>query len=175
MPTVSVARSDVFPVGTVVGIYPAMAHRDGGPPSAAAIATGTVDGAGALSVTNAGILGGVDYVAYAAVGGQHRYLRTRSTLDVSTTAIGIGSGTGNTTNGSADIASASASSGSFQVGQRISGPGIPAGARIKKIVGGTLTLTEKATATAVGVALQAEHAGTWRAQVERRRDAIGTS
>lgn len=81
MASVSLARSDLFPVGTVVGIYPAGSAKDGGPPAAAVIATGTVDAAGALSVTNAGILSYTDYVAYALVGGQHRYLRARSTLD----------------------------------------------------------------------------------------------
>jgi hypothetical protein len=85
MPTVSINRSDLFPVGTVVGVYPASAQRRGqvpqGPPTASVIATGTVDAAGALSVTNAGILSYTDYVFYALVNGEHRYARCRSTLD----------------------------------------------------------------------------------------------
>jgi hypothetical protein len=172
MPSVALTRPDAFPDGTSVGIYPASSRNPGDVPTAAVIASGTV-ASNALSVTNAGILQGVGLVAYAKVGSEHRYVALRSTLDVSDT--GIGSGTGNTTNGSASVTSAVASSGSFQIGQRISGPGIPPGARIKAISGGTLTLTDKATATASGVALTAEHAGSWRAQVDRRKDKIGTS
>jgi hypothetical protein len=85
MATVTIARSDIFPVGTSVGIYPAGAQRVGqspaGPPTAAVIASGTVDAAGNLSVTNAGILSYTPYVAYALVNGEHRYARLRSTAD----------------------------------------------------------------------------------------------
>lgn len=49
-------------------------------------ASAAVDAAGLLTVTNAGILQGIDYVAYALVGGVHRYVRCRSTLDVGGTA-----------------------------------------------------------------------------------------
>lgn len=86
MPTVTIARSDIFPVGTSVGIHPAGSQRPGvapagGPPTSAAIASGTVDAAGNLSVTNAGILSYTPYVAYALVNGEHRYARLRSTAD----------------------------------------------------------------------------------------------
>jgi hypothetical protein len=54
MPTVSIARSDLFPVGTTVGIYPAASQRGGqtpagGPPTSAVIATGV--GIGAIGAT----------------------------------------------------------------------------------------------------------------------------
>jgi hypothetical protein len=92
MPTVSL-RSPAFPVGQSVAIYP-LAQQNltpsgaGAAPigSAAAIASAAVDAAGLLTVTNAGILQGVDYVAYALVAGEHRYVRCRSTLDVGGTA-----------------------------------------------------------------------------------------
>src|SRR4051794_1289764 len=113
MATVSLNRSDVFPVGTVVGIYPAQAQRQGSvgpqPPTVPAITTGTVDAAGNLSVTNAGILQGVDYVAAAQVNGVWQYVQARSTLDV--TDYGTATGTGNITSGSTALASVAATSG----------------------------------------------------------------
>lgn len=87
MATVTLRRSDLFPVGTTVGIYPAAAHRPGivppGPPTSAAIASAAVDAAGLLTVTDAGIAAYTPYVA-AAVGGDGtwQYARCRSTLDV---------------------------------------------------------------------------------------------
>jgi hypothetical protein len=87
MATVTLNRSDLFPVGTLVGIYPGNSRPQAkdGPPTSAVIASGTVDAAGALSVTNAGILSYTTYQAYANVGGEHRYARLRSTLDAQTT------------------------------------------------------------------------------------------
>jgi hypothetical protein len=120
MATVTLARSDAFPVGTTVGIYPAGAQRQGSstpqPPTASVIASAAVDAAGLLTVTNAGILQGVDYVAAAQVGGVWTYVRARSTLDV------------------ADRGSAT--SGAFAVGQRISTVAagiIPPGTLIKAL------------------------------------------
>jgi hypothetical protein len=80
---VTLSRSDLFPVGQSVGIYPGTARPQNvdGPPTAAVIASGTVDAAGNLSVTNAGILSYTTYLAYASVGGEHRFARLRSTLD----------------------------------------------------------------------------------------------
>jgi hypothetical protein len=122
MATVSLARSDAFPVGTVVGIYPAQSQRAGSSspqaPTSAVIASGTVDAAGNLSVTNAGILQGADYVAAAQVGGVWTYVRLRSTLDVADR--GSASGTGTTASGSPIVTSPVATSGAFAVGQRIS-------------------------------------------------------
>jgi hypothetical protein len=122
MATVTLRRSDLFPVGTTVSIYPAQAQRAGSsspqPPTAAAIASAAVDAAGLLTVTNAGIVQGTDYVASAQVNGVWQYARLRSTLDVTDT--GSASGTGTTTSGSAVVTSPVASSGAFAVGQRIS-------------------------------------------------------
>jgi L-aminopeptidase/D-esterase-like protein len=84
MATVTLNRSDLFPIGTSVGIYPAGARQSGQVPSSAAITSGTVDAAGLLSITNAGILSYTRYVAYALVNGEHRYAALRSTLDAQT-------------------------------------------------------------------------------------------
>jgi hypothetical protein len=96
MATVTLARSDAFPVGTTVGIYPAGAQRQGSstpqPPTASVIASAAVDAAGLLTVTNAGILQGVDYVAAAQVGGVWTYVRARSTLDVADRGSASGDG-----------------------------------------------------------------------------------
>jgi hypothetical protein len=79
MATVTLNRSDLFPVGTSVGIYPGNSRPQAkdGPPTSAVIASGTVDAAGALSVTNAGILSYQTYQAYALVNGEHRFARLR--------------------------------------------------------------------------------------------------
>jgi hypothetical protein len=138
MATVTLARSDAFPVGTTVGIYPAGAQRQGSstpqPPTASVIASAAVDAAGLLTVTNAGILQGVDYVAAAQVGGVWTYVRARSTLDVADR--GSASGTGTTTNGSPVVTSPVATSGAFAVGQRLSTVAagiIPPGTLIKAL------------------------------------------
>lgn len=172
MATVLVNRSDLWPVGTSVGIYPAGSQTDGAP-GAPAIASATVAADGSLTVTNAGILSLTAYVAAAQVSGTWRYARVRSTLD--THDAGTFSATGDTTNGSATVANASASAGTIQAGMRISGPGIPAGTTILTVSGGTLTLSANATATATGVALAGEGAYVWRAKLRRRRVALGTS
>lgn len=194
MPTATLSRSDAFPVGTSVGIYPFTARRYGQPPTAAVIASGTVDAAGALSVTNAGILQGADYVAYAAVNGEHRYVTVRSTLDV--TATGRATGTATTTSGSAALTSVSASTGAFAIGQRVAGTGIPGGTFLIAGSGGSWTMSGPASASAAGVAIEGHGAnpavtgGTgqigqslvpvtvstrWQAKVRQRRAAIGTS
>jgi hypothetical protein len=75
-----------------VAIYPlaqqnlSPSRAGAAPIGSTAIASASVDAAGLLTVTNAGILQGVDYVAYALVAGEHRYVRCRSTLDVGGTA-----------------------------------------------------------------------------------------
>lgn len=187
MATVSLTRPDLFPNGTVVGIYPAAAKNPGQPPTAAAIASGTV-ASDNLSVTNAGILSYTSYVAAAQVGGVWVYANLRSTLDITDT--GTATGTGNTTSGSASLSSVSASSGAFAIGQRVTGPGIPAGAHLIGGSGASWTMSDKATATASGVALVAYGASApvattgaatrpantskWRAQVAQRRAALGT-
>jgi hypothetical protein len=173
MATATINRSDLWPVGTSVGIYPAGAHNPGGSPGAAAIASGVVDAAGALSVTDAGILSGTQYVAAASVGGEWRYAKLRSTLD--TFDKGVFTATGDTTSGSATVANASASAGTIQAGMRISGAGIPGGTYILAVSGGTLTLSAAATASATGVALSGESAYSWYAKLRRRKIAIGTT
>jgi hypothetical protein len=160
MATVTLRRSDLFPVGTTVGIYPAQSQRGGqpggGPPTSAAIASAAVDAAGLLTVTNAGILSYTDYVAYAQVSGEHRYARLRSTLDFTTTGRRWGRGT---RRAAARRSRASvASAGAFAIGQRITGPGIPPGTYLISGSGGSWTMSDKATATATGVALAAEGA-----------------
>jgi hypothetical protein len=84
MASVSLRRSDLFPVGTVVKIYPATAKQAGGPPTAQQVASGTVDAAGLLAITSGSIGSYKSYVAYAKVGTEHRYAMLRSTLDAQT-------------------------------------------------------------------------------------------
>lgn len=174
MPTITVTRPDVFPASTSVGVYPPHSVPAGSDtaPGAAAIVSATVDAAGQFSATNAGIESGKTYILAASVGGSWRYLRARSTLDKFDAGTAVG--TGDTTNNSVTVSNAAASSGTFQAGQIIAGPGIPAECRIKSISGGTITMDCKAIATATGVALSAYGAGAWRAQLRRRRVAIGT-
>lgn len=195
MPSVVVSRSDLFPPGTTVGIYPAGSQPPTGvgPPGAAAIASAAVAAGGTLTVTNAGILQGVTYVAYAQVGGVDRYVQVRSSLDISGLASTVG--TGDTTSGSTALANVAASSGAFAIGQRISGPGIPAGTYLVAGSGASWTMSDKATATATGVALEGNiaypaavpsnlgsgaqarpvAATRWRAKVMQRRAISGTS
>jgi hypothetical protein len=195
MPSVIVSRSDLFPVGTTVGIYPGTSRPpDGdGPPGSAVIASAAVAAGGSLTVTNAGILQGVDYVAYAKIGNEHRYVKVRSSLDISGLAGTVG--TGDTTSGSAALANVSASSGAFAIGQRIEGPGIPAGTFLIAGSGASWTMSAKATASASGVALGGHGAypaavpanlgsgalarpvaqTKWQAKVMQRRSILGTS
>lgn len=153
MATLTAARSDVFPPGTSVAVIPVGGVHHGGPPKAATIVSGTVDAAGLLSVTDANILSLTAYGLYAQVGGEYRYLRARSTLDVYDR--GTATGTVNTTNGSANLSSVSASVGAFTVGQFITGPGIPAGTRLKSGSGAAWVMDANATVTASSVAVAA--------------------
>jgi hypothetical protein len=77
--TVSTTRTDLFPVGTSVGVYPSGSAVPGAGAQGTAIASATVDAAGALSITNAGVVDHTPYVLYASVNGQHRTLNVRST------------------------------------------------------------------------------------------------
>lgn len=85
MATISIIGGP-WPPTTSVGIWPATARREGQAPSGSAIASASVGAASnsstTLTVTDAGILQGVDYVGYAAVNGVHTYAQVRSTLDV---------------------------------------------------------------------------------------------
>lgn len=83
MATVTLNRSDLFPVGTTVGLYPANSKCSGQPPTSAQIASASanVDAAGLLTITHANVESYKSYVAYAAVNGEHRYATVRSTAD----------------------------------------------------------------------------------------------
>lgn len=83
MATVTLSRSDLFPVGQSVAVYPGTSRPPGadGPPTASFIIGGTVDAAGNLSITSGSILSYTTYLIYAQVNGEHRYARVRSTLD----------------------------------------------------------------------------------------------
>jgi len=90
---ITLNRSDLFPVGTVVSIYAAAnPPANGGAPAGTAVASGTVDAAGLLSIDDADILSLTSYVAYASVSSEHRYCKVRSTLDIFSTGGGIGTG-----------------------------------------------------------------------------------
>lgn len=70
--TLSISRSDWFPVGTVVKVYPIGARVFAGQPSGPSLSEATVDANGKLAVTVAGKNGG--YLLYALVGAAHRNL-----------------------------------------------------------------------------------------------------
>lgn len=190
VPTVTLNRPDLYPASTSVGIYPAGAQVSGQPPGAAAIASGTTDSAGALSVTNAGLLSLTQYVAYALVNGEHRYARLRSTLDVMD--YGRTVGTCTTSSGSASISSFSATSGAMAVGQRVVCANFPAGVYVVSGSGTAWVLSDKATASGTGVAIEGHGAQAaavnlgatavpqtqstkWAAKVRQRRAIAGTS
>lgn len=194
MATVTIARSDLFPVGTTVGIYPAgafpPANQVPSAPGAAAIASAAVAANGTLTVTDAGILSYTRYVAAANVGGTWVYARCRSTLDAFD--YGRALGTGDTVSGSTALANVVATSGAFAVGQRISGPGIPGGTFLRAGSGAAWTMTAAATATGTTVALEGNGAQVptanlgatvipsrirtgWQAQLAQRRSIAGTS
>jgi hypothetical protein len=86
-------RAALFPPSTSVAIHPAAAQKEIGPPTAAAIASSA---GGLLTVTDAGLVDGAPYVAWALVNGEHRYVRSRTATTIHT-ASGTATGTGNTT------------------------------------------------------------------------------
>lgn len=188
--TVTLARSDVFPVGTTVGIYPGNSINPGQAPGSAVIASAAVDAAGLLTVTNAGILSLTPYIASASVNGVWQSLRVRSTLDVFD--YGRATGTATTTNASASLTLVSPTTGAFAIGQRVVGAGIPAGTFLISGSGASWTMSDKATASAAGVAIEGHGAQVgaavlgatvvpsriatkWRAQLMQRRATAGTS
>jgi hypothetical protein len=188
MATITLARSDLFPVGTLVGIYPDGSMPPGtqasSAPGAAAVATGTVAADGTLTVTNASV------ASAASVSSVWNYCRVRSTLDVFD--YGRAVGTGDTVSGSAALANVVATTGAFAVGQRISGPGIPGGTFLIAGSGAAWTMSATATATGTTVALEGNGAQVpatnlgataipsrvrtgWAAQLRQRRQIAGTS
>lgn len=190
MATITCSRSDLFPPTTTVGVYPAESRADSAAPRAAQITSGTVDAAGNLSITNAGILSYTSYVLYALVSSEHRYVRARSTLDISD--LGRGIGTCTLSNGSATVSSVVVTSGALAVGQRFTAPGVPPGRYIISGSAGTWTLNDgQGVVAGVGVAFAADGASpavanlgatavpvsvsTWRAKVRQRRQIMGTA
>lgn len=172
MATLTLSRSDLFPPGTTVSIRAAGSKRDGQAPCGAEVASGTVDAAGALSVTSGSVLSLTSYVCYALVGAEHRYAMARSTLDLFD--VGGAVGTGDTANAANTLLNVSASAGAFRIGQRITGPKIPPGTYLVSGSGASWVMSANATGNGSGVALKADSGLTWRATVKRRRAAIGT-
>lgn len=172
MATLTCSRSDVFPPTATVTVHPLGAKRDGQAPCGAAVASGTVDAAGALSITDSDIVSGTTFELYSLVGTEHRYLRARSTLDIFDTGSAVGTGD---TNSTTALANVSASAGAFAIGQRITGPGIPAGTFLVSGSGASWVMSAAATATASSVALKADGAMVWKARLRRRRAALGTA
>jgi len=173
MPNFVLNRSDLFPVGTTVGAYlnatPAAGH-DGAPPGTA-VESQAIGAGGTATFTT--LAADTPYVFAANVSGTWRKVRAR--IGDSIAARGIATGIGSTTSGSKTVTSASTTVGTFTVGQRIAGPGIEPGTRIRAVSGGTLTLTDNAKATGVGVALEAFGANDKAARIIRDRTGRGTS
>jgi hypothetical protein len=65
-------QDDRFPVGTLVGVYPAGSARIGGSPTGDRITVATTTSSG---TSFGGLRTGTAYVAYAQVAGEHRYTR----------------------------------------------------------------------------------------------------
>jgi hypothetical protein len=65
-------QDDRFPVGTLVGVYPAGSARIGGSPTGDRITVATTTSSG---TSFGGLRTGTAYVAYALVNGEHRYTR----------------------------------------------------------------------------------------------------
>lgn len=79
MATIKISRSDLFPVGTAVGLYPRGAGHAGDPgvgPSGTAVEEATVASDGSLEWT--GATEGVEYEAAAKVGSEWRRLLVAS-------------------------------------------------------------------------------------------------
>jgi hypothetical protein len=162
MATVTIARSDLFPVGTTVGIYPAgafpPANQTPSAPGAAAIASAAVAANGTLTVTDAGILSYTRYVAAANVGGTWVYARCRSTLDAFD--YGRALGTGDTVSGSAALANVVATSAATATGTTVALEG-----------NGAQVPAANLGATAVPSRIRTG----WQAQLAQRRSIAGTS
>jgi hypothetical protein len=143
------------------------ASRGDAQAAGAAIETVAADAAG--TATHITLANDTPYVLQQA--GAARTVRARlSTQDTGRTV-----GTGDVTNGSPTVLNAAATVGAWRVGQRITGTGIPPGTFIKNIVTTTLTMTNNATATNVGTALEGHGGFKWQAKLAQRRNAVGTS
>jgi hypothetical protein len=156
--------------GANVSAYPSAAlppTRDGAP---AGTALETVAASAAGVATHVTLANDTAYVLYQA----SPYRAVRARIADSATETGRATATRTPTSGSASVTSVSPSVGSVQVGQRIAGAGIPNGARVKSFNAGTITMTDKATASAT-VPIDLSGAKEARARVLRERDRRGTS
>ncbi len=89
-------------------------------------------------------------------------------------------GTGDLTSGSAEVTSVVTTSRAFVAGQQISGAGIPAGTRVTKVANGggaesVLVLSQKATASASGVALSVAAGSGNLAQNEQQKISVAAA
>lgn len=67
-----------IPAGTAVGIYLARQRREGAAPDGAAVAAGTMNADGVSGVAFSALAADTDYVIYALVAGEHRYVSVTS-------------------------------------------------------------------------------------------------
>lgn len=171
-------RADLFPAGTTVGAYPASSHRKGeGIPSGAATESQAVAAGGTASFV--ALVADTDYVFYAKVSGQDRFVKARvgKTATGATSirgSLGEAVGTCTTTSGSAALTVVTPTTGAFSIGQTITGAGIPAGTRLIAGSGASWTMSANATASASSVPITAYGGNTWAAKIKGRRVAIGT-
>jgi hypothetical protein len=157
--------------GANVSAYPGSALAlSRGEAQAAGSAIETVAASAAGVATHTTLANDTGYVLQQA--GAARTVRAR--IADSQTETGRATGTGTTTSGSASVTSVTATAGTIVVGQEILGAGIPRGSRVKSFSAGTVTMTEKATASAT-VPLDFTGAKNPRARVLRERDKRGTS
>lgn len=170
MATFILRRSDVFPVGTVVGAYPVTSPPAvDGPPGGATTETATVAADGSATFTT--LAADRVYTFAAQVAGTWRRVRGQVSAAASARAVG----TASTTSGSTALTAVTATSGAFVPGQLVTGPGIPPGTYIFGGSGSAFTMTDKATATATGVPIEGHGATTWRARARQRRHDRGTA
>ena len=159
-----------WPAGASVKAYPAAALTPGsdGVPAGAAAETQTASAGGVATFTT--LADNTPYVLHTA---GVRPVRAR--IKTSHDERGVATGTVNTTSGSATFSTLTATAGTWRVGMRISGPGIPRGTRIKTLSAGAGTFDRKATATATGAAVEGDGANDPKAVLMRRRHDRGTS
>jgi hypothetical protein len=139
-----------IPAGTSLKVFDGGDHPAGrGRPAARTdtsngIASATTDAAGALTVTNAGIVQGREYVLWASGA---RYVRVRSTLDVHDRAQTVASAV-TTTNGADALTAIAVTSGRLEPGQRITAVGLKPGTMVRDVLtASSVRMTEVATAS----------------------------
>jgi hypothetical protein len=84
-------KTDRFPQGTNVGVYPIGARQDSRSPAGTSVATATVAADQTLAFT--GLADGTNFVAYAQVGSEHRYVTFNTVAEASTIASPSGGAT----------------------------------------------------------------------------------